>query len=180
MSRTIILLLALAAPAHAGKRRETAQYLSAGGAIVSSGLVLGSFLLGRHDATVNEPMFYTGLGTSLVTPSLGQIYAGQYVTWGMGIRALAAGLAIVAITTQTEHVACIGAQAGSTGCTELTGTGVALAGAFAIAYIGGTALDVMDAPDAVDRYNHSHVMVMPAVLPTPKGAAAGLYFSATY
>ena len=177
---TLLLLLALSAPAHADKQRETALYLSVGGTIVSSGLVLGSFLTSGADATVNEPLFYTGLGTSIVTPSLGQYYAGQYLSWGMGIRAAAAGFAIIALAAGQEHVACIGAQAGQTNCTELTGTGIALAGLAGIAYIGGAALDVMDAPDAADRYNQAHMMITPTVLPGPNGAAPGVYFSATY
>jgi hypothetical protein len=62
----------------------------------------------------------------------------------------------------------------------LTGPGIALVGAAAIAYIGGTAYDVMTAPEAVDRANHRNISVVPMVLPTPSGAAPGVYFSATY
>lgn len=177
---TIVVLLALGSSARAEKRREVATYLSAGGAIASSSLVLASFFTADQGDLVNQPLLYAGLGTSLATPSLGEWYAGQWWTWGMAIRVAAVAFAVTAIATQQEDVTCDVPTASGQPCKQLSGPGIALAGAAAIAYIGGVAYDVLAAPDAVDRYNQSHFILTPAVMPTPSGAAAGLYFSAEY
>lgn len=176
----IAFVVALTGSAHAEKRREVATYLSAGGAIASSVLVTTSFFTGPAHGELNEPLFYTGVGTSVVTPSIGEWYVGQWLTWGMAIRAAAAAFAITAIATQQESVACDVPTTPGEKCSELSGPGIALAGAAAIAYIGGVAYDVITANDIVDNYNSAHFMVMPAVMATPQGAAPGLYFSATY
>ena len=175
----IAFVIAQTGSAHAQKRREVATYLSAGGAIASSTLVVASFFTGPANGDINEPLFYTGLGTSVLTPSIGEWYVGQWLTWGMAIRGAAAAFAITALATQQENVTCDVPAPGKT-CTELTGPGLALAGAAAIAYIGGVAYDVITANDIVDTYNSAHYMVTPAVMATPRGAAPGLYFSATY
>ena len=175
----IAFVIALTGSAHAEKKREVATYLSAGGAIASSTLVVASFFTAPADSDVNAPLFYTGIGTSVLTPSLGEWYVGRWLTWGMAIRAAAAGFAITAIATQQENVSCDVPAPGKT-CTELSGPGLALAGAAAIAYIGGVAYDVITANDIVDSYNSTHYMVTPTVMATPRGAAPGLYFSATY
>lgn len=176
----VLLVLVLGSSARAEKRREVATYLSAGGAIASSSLVLASFFTADQGDVVNEPLLYAGLGTSVVTPSIGEWYVGRWWTWGMAVRVAAVAFAVTAVATQQETVTCdTGAAPGQT-CKDLSGPGIALAGAAAIAYIGGVAYDVITAPDAVDRYNSSHFMIMPAMLPTPRGAAAGLYFSAAY
>ncbi len=154
--------------AYAEKSRDTAEILSATGAGVSSAIVLSSFLLTDKSYEVNMPLLYVGLGTSLVTPSLGELYAHQYLTWGMGVRALAAGAAIYAVTTQTETVTCLGQSQSGVTCKNLTGSGLAILGIAAIAYIGGAWYDIADAPDAVDAYN-ARFHVAPMVLPSPSG-----------
>ena len=175
-----VVLVLLAGPARAEKSRAVAQYLSAGGAAASSVLVLGALLGAPQGEIANEPLLYTGLATSVITPSIGEWYAGQWWTWGMAVRAAAAAFGITALATQQETVACEDSSAYGQTCHELTGPGLALAGVAAIAYIGGVAYDVITAPDAVDHYNSSHFMVTPAVLPSPSGAVPGVYFSATY
>ena len=177
------MLLLAASPAHADKSRRTAVELSATGAAVSSGLVLGAFFVGRDTADYNAPMLYAGLGSSVITPSLGEIYAGQYLSWGMGIRASAVVIAGVAFALPQHTTTCELATSPDQTCTQLGGGAVALLGLAAIGYIGGVALDVMDAGPAADRYNLRHgtsYALVPTVLPTPHGAAPGLYFSATY
>ena len=177
---SLLVLLALARPAHAEKRREVAQLLSVGGTIASSALVLSSFFVGTNSGEVNEPLLYTGLGTSVFTPSLGEYYAGQYLTIGMGVRGAAAAFAVIAFAAEQETVTCANATSPDQKCSSLTGPGYALIGLAAIAYVGGSVWDVEDAPDAVDRYNHAHMAVAPMILPTPSGAVPGVYFSATY
>ncbi|HTR51881.1 MAG TPA: hypothetical protein VMJ10_14295 [Kofleriaceae bacterium] len=181
----IAVILAGTAPAHADKSRATAVELSATGAAMSTAFVFGAFFTGRDNSEVNEPLLYTGLGTSVITPSLGEIYAGQYLSWGMGIRAGAGALAGIALSLHKETVTCELATSSNQTCTQLSGTAVAVLGLAAIAYVGGVALDVMDAGPAADRYNAVHgktyaYALVPTVLPTPTGAVPGVYFSATY
>ena len=179
----VAALLVTAGPARADKSRQTATTLSVAGTAVSSALVIAAFAVSADTADVNAPLLYTGIGTAIVTPSLGEIYAGQYLTWGMGIRAAAGALAVGAIAFGQETVTCPNAASSSQTCQQLTGNAVALLGAAAIAYIGGAAYDVMDASDAVDRYNLRHgfgYALAPTIVPSPRGAVPALYFSATY
>lgn len=173
----VALVLALGRPAHAEKDRDVAQWLSVGGTIASSALVLGGFMFPDEGKVFNEPLVYTGLGTSLVTPSIGEYYSGQYLTWGMGIRAAAVGLAIIGLQ-RTQTVRCD--NSANQNCDQLTGSGYAIIGIAAIAFVGGAALDCEDAPFAADNYNSTHYLIAPTVMPTSNGAAPGVYFSATY
>lgn len=175
---TVAIVLALASPAHADRDRDLAQYLSVGGTAASSLLVLGGFMFPDEGKVFNEPLLYSGLGTSLVTPSIGEYYSGQYLTWGMGIRAVAVGLALIGLQ-RTQPVRCDNATSDQN-CDQLTGSGFAIIGLAAIAYVGGAALDCEDAPDAADHYNRVHFGLAPTVMPTPSGVAPGLYFSLTY
>jgi hypothetical protein len=177
---SLVVLLALASPARAEKNRDTAQILSVAGTIASSALVLSSFFIGTNTGEVNEPLLYAGLGTSIFTPSLGQYYAGEYLTLGMGVRGGAAAFALIAFAAEQETTTCDNGTSPNQKCTSLTGPGYALMGLAAIAYVGGCAWDVEDAPDAADRANHVHMAITPTIVPTPNGAVPGVYFSATY
>jgi hypothetical protein len=151
------------------KSRTRAQTLSAIGAGVSGAIVLTSVFTGSSLGTVNMPLLYTGLGVSVLAPSAGEWYAGEWLTWGMGVRAIAGATAIVVTQTQTQTQTC---AASGLPCTSLSGGGVALLGIIAIAYVGGMAYDVIDAGDAVDRYNRAHGFtfdVTPTVMTTPSG-----------
>jgi hypothetical protein len=173
-------LLASSAHARADKSRDTAEILSASGAGVSTALVLSSFVFKTQTSEVNEPLLYAGIGTALVSPSLGEFYAGQYLTWGMGVRTLAGAAAIYAITEQTETITCLGAPSATVKCQSLTGTGLAVLGLAAIAYIGGGWYDIADAPEAVDRHS-GRMHFAPIIVPSGNGTfVPGLYFSATY
>ena len=155
--RSWVLIAALgvaAGTAHADgdKNPNTAIALSGVGAGVSSALIVASFFTANDYNDINVPMLEIGLGTSLITPSLGQWYAHDWLTWGMGIRVGAAALAAVAVAGEEKTAPCN--LDPSMNCKQLKGTGLALLGIAAIAYIGGTAWDVADAGDAVVRYNH--------------------------
>lgn len=173
-------LVASPSLAHAEKSRDTAEILSAAGAAASGAIVLSSFLLTDKAYETNMPLLYVGIGTSLVTPSLGEFYAGQYLTWGMGVRALAGGAAIYALTEQTETVTCTNQPLATVKCQNMTGTGLAILGLAAITWIGGAWYDVADAPEAVDRLT-GRVRVTPMIVSGPRGSLApGAYFSFTY
>jgi hypothetical protein len=176
----ILAVLALwGAPARAEKRHVTAQILSGIGVGASSALVVSSFLFRDTYHPVNEPMLYTGLVSSVITPSLGEWYAGDWLTIGMAVRVGAVGLATFAVAHEQHDAVCYSMPGQN--CREFSGTGIALLGLAAIAYVGGAVYDVVDAPAAVDRYNQRHgVFVAPTALATPLGLAPGVYFSATY
>jgi len=159
---TVLVLVASLATAHAEKSKRTAQVFSGVGVGVSSALFLSAFLTGDKEGSVNRPVLYTAIGTSIVTPSLGEYYAGQYLTIGSAVRVVAGGLAIYAVTAQTQTVRCDTIQFSE--CTQLTGTATVLLGIAALAFVGGAAYDVMDADDAVERYNaRARVALVPAV-----------------
>jgi hypothetical protein len=144
--------LAAARPAAAdGHRKKIATTLSAVGVGVSGAIVLSSFLVG-DTGVVDRPVFAVGMATSVITPSLGEFYAHQYLTIGEGLRLGGAAVALFAIS-RTHDVGCDGSQPGTATCTALDGSGVALLGVAAIAFVAGAAYDVIDAPDAVDRYD---------------------------
>jgi hypothetical protein len=162
-----VTLAAATTPARADiHRRKVATTLSGVGVGVSSALVLSSVLVNGAGADVNHPLLYAGIGTSIVTPSLGEFYAHQYLTIGEGVRVGGAALALIALT-RTETVSC---ASGNGTCTNVTNSGIVLFSFAAIAFIGGCAWDVLDAGDAVDRYD-LRVSVVPMVVPSGGGFA---------
>jgi hypothetical protein len=115
------------------------------------------------------PLFVTGLATSVITPSLGEFYAHQYLTVGQAIRL--AGVAIAAYgVTQTENVDCNNTLMITPTCKNLTGAGAALLGLAAITFVGGAFYDILDAQNAVDRYD-LRVSVVPIAVPSGGGLA---------
>lgn len=147
--KALAIVAALATTAHA-KDPDVATALSGVGTGVSSALVVSAFLFRSDREDLNRPLFIAGLGSSIITPSLGQLYSREYWTWGMVVRAGAAALGTIAVLTEEETVRC---DNGQTDCKSLKGAGLALLGLAAIGYIGGVAYDVMDAGDAAKRAN---------------------------
>lgn len=174
MRSVVVLTVVLAAtsPARAEKSEKIAIALSAGGTGVSSGLVVASLLVNPQKGEAYEPLLYAGLGSSLVTPSLGQLYSEQWLTIGMGIRGAAAALALYGISQdQTQPCDANPLQ----NCTTLTGTGFSLIALAAIAYVGGVAFDVRDSDDAARRYNKKRsVNAALAPIAVPNGGGFGL------
>jgi len=146
----MLLVLLAASPAHAEKSETTAFALAATGTGVSTALVLAAFLVDAEDANTNGPLLYAGIGTFLITPSLGHLYANQWLTIGMGIRATAGAIALYGLS-RTEDQPC--ATRPGENCPSVTGGGLTLVSLAAIAYIAGIAFDVRDAKDAARRYN---------------------------
>lgn len=179
MNRAFAILVAAAllapATAHAEPRKlTTAQALSGVGTGVSGALFLSAFVLSERDGDINFPLIYAGLGSAVVTPALGQWYAGRYLTPGTAIRAAAALLATYAVVhySQTERCGTVEFKE----CSGLQSEAVALLGVSAIAFVGGAALDVKTLPDAITDYN-ARFTVTPMLMPTttgPPGAGLGL------
>jgi hypothetical protein len=174
-------VLVIAGTAHAEKKRQTATLLSAVSSGVSGGVVVAGFVPAPNSERINEPVLYTGIGLLFVTPSLGEIYAGQYLTWGMGIRLLASGLAVYTLNTQTKEATCDNATSSDAPkCEVFTEGAYPLLGIAAIAFIGGVWYDVLDAGDAADRYNAKHGLRVTPVVPTSSGLAPGMSLSGSF
>lgn len=172
-----------ATAAEAGPRnRQTARVLSGAAAGVAGAVTLTGFLTVPEGEAFNRPVLYTGVGMLFVMPSLGEMYAGQYLTWGMGVRAVATGLAVWTLHEEVEPVVCdtIGANK-DLNCKQFKENAYPLLGVAAIAFIGGVFYDVLDAPDAADRFNARHgFVVAPAPLSGPNGMAPGLTLTGTF
>jgi len=175
------LLLLCCATAHAEKSRKTAQIMSAVSAGVSGGVVLAGFMAAPDAKRINEPIMYTGLGMLFVTPSLGEFYAEQYLTIGMGVRALATGLAVYTLQTQTTLATCDTAHSSNEPpCEIFKEAAYPMLGIAAIGFIGGVWYDVLDAGDAVDRYNKKHSLGIAPGVPTTNGLAPGMTLLGTF
>ncbi len=173
-------LLALPTAAHAKPRKLTTAYaLSGVGTGVSAGLIVGAFLLPPHSGDIYLPMLYTGLATSVITPSLGNWYADRWLTVGMGIRLVSGGLATFVAATQRDEVQCGGAT--PVFCRRLSNTGVTLLGIAGIVYIGGAAYDFKTLRDDMDQYNARHrFQWAPVITPSPTGTGALLGIGGTF
>lgn len=183
MRRALVLLclLLVSATAHAEKSRRTAQILSSGGASISGAVVLAGFVSAPDGKRINEPVMYTGLGMLFVTPSLGQFYAEQYLTIGMGVRAIAAGFAVYTLETQTKLATCDSAlSSDAPKCEIFKEAAYPLLGLAAIGFIGGVWYDALDADDAVDRFNQRHNLSLTPGIPTASGVAPGLSLAGTF
>ncbi|HEX4453713.1 MAG TPA: hypothetical protein VH143_22740 [Kofleriaceae bacterium] len=167
-----IICCSLVAHADGKKSRTVAQALSGGGTALASVLVLAGFLGAPSGEEFEKPVLYTGIATAAILPSLGEVYAGEYLTYGMAARVFAAGLATVALTTQMKTETCDDATMANQQCTKLQGAGYALMGIAAIAFVGGMAYDVQDAGNAADRWNVAHgftATIVPTAFVTPNG-----------
>jgi hypothetical protein len=158
-----------ASPAHAEKNKKVASALAGTGTGIASALILSSFLIHPQDEQVYLPTFYSGIGLSIFAPSLGHFYAGRYFTVGMAIRGTAAAVAAIGIA-QKQDQKCVGNDS-IPNCPTVTANGLVLVSLAAIAYIGGVAYDVRDAPNAVEHYNKMHVSVIPKLMPHGGGLA---------
>jgi len=180
--RIVLVLVLMIATAHAdnGKSKKAALAMSAIGTGVASVLVLGGFLAAPAGQEFDKPVLYTGLVAATLAPSIGEWYAEDWLSYGMAARVFAAGLATVALTTQMKTVTCDDATTSNQTCTTLQGAGFALIGVAAIAFVGGMAYDVSDAPDAADRWNARHgftATIVPTAMVTPNGTLPGLALS---
>jgi len=141
------------------KSEDTAFALSLGGTAASAAMIIGG-------ASSNSPgLALAGVASSLVTPSLGQWYAGKPLTAGMGIRAASAVATVVGFG---EALQCLDADGD---CHTPDSAGYLLFGGLA-GYAVGTIYDIATAKDAAREYNKQHgwrVTVTPTALRTASG-----------
>lgn len=177
-------LLIAATSTVAAKPRDpkTAKLLSGVSAAVSGGVVVSGFMFAQDGRPFHKPVLYTGIGLLAVSPSAGEFYSGEYLTWGMGIRAVGTGLALWTLQTQTKIVTCDGAMTADEKCTGFTENSAPLLGVAAIIFIGGVWYDVLDAPDAANRYNRKHAapLFVPTAMAAPQGLVPGFAVSGRF
>lgn len=157
----VLVILALASPARAEKSEDVSFGLAVAGTGVSSALVLSSFLIKSDGDDYNKTLLVTGLATSVITPSLGQLYSGQYLTIGMGIRGIAGLIALWGMSMKQDEP-CITVP--NTNCPTTKASGLTLMSLAAIAYIGGVAYDVREARSAARAHNKKHTMLAPTAM----------------
>jgi hypothetical protein len=146
--------------ADAPKDADTALYLSLGGTAASAALTIAGL------SSDNGGLALAGIATSLVTPSLGEWYAGKPLTAGMGIRAASAVATIVGFG---EALSCLDEQ----DCRAPASAEYLMFGGLA-GYAVGTIYDIVTAKSAAREYNAQHgwhVTVAPTALRTASGTS---------
>lgn len=148
------------------KSPDVALALSAGGAAAS----IGVFTLGWHeghtltfDGWLKASLI--GLGTTLVTPSLGEWYAGTFMTAGLGFRL--AGIGVSAAGLASAKL-CFGECRGqSTGAIVIVGLG-------GLIYATGIVWDIATARSTARQANarRQPVAFTPSIQISPSGRSA--------
>ena len=168
------------------RKRETARWLSLGGvigsaAIAGTGAVMTEYALsgGRgYDQSygptrrAGEGLMIAGAVTTLVTPSLGDWYAGEYLTTGVKLRAAGLGVGLVGVGVyfageskcQQFGDSCYGGSG-----PNVSGASVAFAAGGAL-YLAGAIYDVVHAPTAADE----RFQIVPAVIASAHGPTTGV------
>lgn len=136
--------------------RNLALALSAGGSAASVGLML----------MPSQTVRFIGGVSLLVTPSLGEWYAGKFLTTGLVLRltAVAAGVAYGALAEPCDEIEhCAG---------EVLAVGLPIVALYGT----GIAWDIATARSTVDRRNESlhRLKLTPTVLPSPSGPVMGM------
>jgi hypothetical protein len=167
----VSLVVALCGTAYAGpKDPETARLASGITSAAAGAVALGGFVFAPDSKPFNKPLLYTGVGMLFIGPSAGELYSEQYLTWGMGIRAAAAGLAVWTLQNETKVITCDDASTSDQKCEGFTDNAGPILGVAAIMFIGGVWYDVLDAKDSAERYNKKRgFSVTPTALVAPQG-----------
>ena len=148
----------------------TAVMLSVVGTLASTVVTAAGLKMAIDDTSGNgagAALFFGGLASSLVTPSLGEFYAGRYVTVGMGIRAASAVVVIGSLVASAS-------ESCSASCNN-TMTILGITGL--IGFATGVAWDIGTAGSAANAYNQRHTFtlaVTPTVLSPPSGPVMGV------
>ena len=141
------------------KSEDAAFALSLGGTAASAALTIAGL------SSDNGGLAVAGLATSLVTPSLGEWYAGKPLTTGMGIRAVSAVVTVVGLG---ESLQCIDAD---NACSTPGAAPYLMLGGL-VGYAAGSIYDIATAKRVAREYNESHgwhVTVAPAAVRTASG-----------
>ncbi len=171
---SLAMISLLAGTAAAEKKSLRTAYIASGvGTGVSSALFLTAFFVGEKNGDVNMPLLYTGLGSGVITPSLGEFYVGKYLTVGMGLRVAAGLLATYGVLGNSQEVRCNNTVEVTT-CKNLAQNAYLFIGLAGIIFVGGAAWDIQALPDHVEEYNSrgAGFALAPTLLPTSSGDSA--------
>lgn len=176
MKRALLSLAIIAAAsgtAAAEKSLRTARIASGVGTGASSILFVSAFFVGEKNGDVNMPLLYAGLGSGVITPSLGEFYVGKYLTVGMGLRVAAGLIATYGVLAYDQEVRCSNTVEFQT-CKNLGQNAYLLVGLAGIIFVGGAAWDIQALPDHVDEHNKTGggFALAPTLLPTSSGDSA--------
>jgi hypothetical protein len=163
----VVLLGARVASADSSEQKspDLALALSASGTVVSLGLIIGGAHQFAH-TTVGPRAWLTvsavGLESTLITPSLGQWYAGKFMTTGLALRL--AGAAVAAGGVASAGI-CF-----SDNCHGDSSAAVLLAGLGILTYTIGVGWDLATVRPTTRESNARHAPVInPSVLTTSSG-----------
>src|SRR4051812_21037211 len=93
----LIFATSTAAVAEPARKNEgVALGLTIGGSAASVGLIVVGF------ARKSDSMFFGGALSILLTPSLGEWYAGEVGGTGIGIRAIGVGIGVIALVKDVQ------------------------------------------------------------------------------
>ncbi len=170
---SLAIVATLGGTAAAEKSLRTARIASGVGTGASSALFVTAFFVGEKNGDVNMPMLYAGLGSGVITPSLGNFYAGKYLTIGMGLRVAAGLMATYGVVKFDQEVRCNNTVEFET-CRSLGQNAYVMIGLAGIVFVGGAAWDIQSLPDHVEEYNknNSGFAIAPTLLPTSAGDPA--------
>jgi hypothetical protein len=146
-----------------------ATFLSLGG-VVGSGLVMA--VGAGMDGSASSVMVLAGAASLLVTPALGEIYSGRYLSAGTLTRVAGAGLA-------AAGVGCALSSINHGGCGEALFTGMVAVGAGV--FVTGAVLDLALAGTAAEDFNRKHgFAIAPGAIVTPSGSSPTLGLSGRF
>jgi hypothetical protein len=154
-----------------GKSPNVALGLSAGVSLLGGALGLAAIVPSKGGwFEINKPLAIVGTGIALIGPSLGNIYAGNTLNVGLGIRV--AGLGIMGAML---------ARCGSPGCSTSDTTANVMLAAATIVYGAGVITEVALAPRAARAYNRRMMQVVPAAMPNGRdGLSPGVALTGTF
>ena len=155
-----------------GKDENTALLLSLGGTAASVALVVAG---ANSEGSNGDSLVTIGLLSSLVTPSFGHWYAGDYFTAGMGMRA---GGGLLAIVGLGQALGCAFAEESDSSCNGDSGAAFMLLGVGL--YAGGTIYDIATAPSAARRWNEHHLQLSPMMVSSGAHSGMGVGLGGTF
>lgn len=150
------------------KSRDTAFALSLGGTFLS----LSITAVGA--GTENGPLLAAGMLSSLIAPSAGEIYAGEWTTPGLGIRVLSAGAGYAGVGVALKCLLV------TSPCEKHEALAVSLITAGAVGYVSGILYDIATAGAVVDRHNRQVQFQVAPLVSTSSGVSAGLSLGGSF
>jgi hypothetical protein len=157
------------------KSPEMAAGLALLGTVTGPVLIYASFRSDGPGSTTTVPLVVAGVTTSVLGPSLGNWYAGEALSAGLGVRVLGAGVVAGGMGMFVHNLFSNDSAAGIGLTVALAGTGI----------VGiGAVMDIAHAPAAARAYNRSHaarsLAIAPLVANTSSGRETGLAVAGTF